>query len=152
MPQTVAWNLCCVLYKCKFFSLRNCVNRYYTIQMPAQTHTHTHTHTRACMHACMHARTHARTHMYTHNMGAIQVLRNAFFREIGPPPPRNANNVEPYTFVTLFPEKLTLPHPLLHYVTLEWPHRSNYNKMHRELSFWENYVISKIGFEVWQMQ
>ena len=34
--------------------------------------------------------------------GAIQVLRNAIFLEIGPPPPpRNANNIEHYTFVTL---------------------------------------------------
>ena len=35
--------------------------------------------------------------------GAIQVLGNAFSLEIGPPhTPRNANNVVPYTFVTLF--------------------------------------------------
>ena len=37
------------------------------------------------------------------------------------PPPRNANNVEPYTFVTLFsgkPDTLKLP---LCYVTLKWP-------------------------------
>ena len=40
------------------------------------------------------------------HVGAIQVLRNAFFLEIWPlPPPRNANNVEPYTFVTLFSGK-----------------------------------------------
>ena len=56
--------------------------------------------------------------------GAIQVLRNAIFLEIGPPPtPRNANNIENYTFVTLFPENQTPPprHPHLRYITLEWP-------------------------------
>ena len=38
------------------------------------------------------------------------------------PPPRNANNVEPYTFVTLFSGKAdTPPNPSLRYVTLEWP-------------------------------
>ena len=39
------------------------------------------------------------------------------------PPPRNANNVEPYTFVTLFSRKFDTPHPHLRYVTLEWPQR-----------------------------
>ena len=40
------------------------------------------------------------------------------------PPPRNANNVEPYIFVMLFKGKSdTLP-PLLCYVTLEWPFMS----------------------------
>ena len=45
--------------------------------------------------------------------GAIQVLRNAFFMKIVPQPtPRNANNVEPYTSVMLFPRKsLHLPPP-----------------------------------------
>ena len=37
------------------------------------------------------------------------------------PPPRNANNIEPYTFVMLFPGKIDTPHPHLRYVTLEWP-------------------------------
>ena len=38
------------------------------------------------------------------------MLRNAFFWELDPhPPPRNANNIEPYTFVTLFLENLTTP-------------------------------------------
>ena len=37
------------------------------------------------------------------------------------PPPRNANNIEHYTFVTLFPGKSDTPHPHLRYVTLEWP-------------------------------
>ena len=40
-------------------------------------------------------------------------------------PPRNANNVEPYTFVALFSGKADTPPPPLHhllrYVTLEWP-------------------------------
>ena len=45
-------------------------------------------------------------------LGAIQVLRNVFFREIGPPPtPRNANNVGIYTFVTLFSGKVDTPPP-----------------------------------------
>ena len=39
------------------------------------------------------------------------------------PPPRNANNIEPYTFVTLFLGKIDTPHPYLRYVTLEWPLR-----------------------------
>ena len=57
--------------------------------------------------------------------GAIQVLHKFFFLEIGPPPPhpppRSANNVEPYTFVTLFSRKLDPPpHTRLRYVTLEW--------------------------------
>ena len=38
------------------------------------------------------------------------------------PPPRSANNVKPYTFVTLFPKKIGHPPPPhLRYVTLEWP-------------------------------
>ena len=37
------------------------------------------------------------------------------------PPPRNANNIEHYTFITLFSGKSDTPHPHLHYVTLEWP-------------------------------
>ena len=50
--------------------------------------------------------------------GAIQVLRNAFFLGIRPPPtPSYAKNVEPYTFSG----KADMPHPQLHYVTLEWP-------------------------------
>ena len=52
-------------------------------------------------------------------IGAIQVLRNAFSWKLDlHPPPHNANDVEPYTFVTLFPRKCR---PHLHYVTLEWP-------------------------------
>ena len=37
------------------------------------------------------------------------------------PLPRNANNIEPYTFVTLFSGKSDPPPPHLRYVTLEWP-------------------------------
>ena len=44
------------------------------------------------------------------------------------PPPRNANNVEPYTFVTRFSGKVDTTHPHLHYVTLEWPLRGKTNK------------------------
>ena len=44
--------------------------------------------------------------------GAIQVLRNAFFWELDPhPPPHNANNIEPYTFVTFFSRKIWHPPP-----------------------------------------
>ena len=58
-------------------------------------------------------------------IGASQVLRNAIFLQIGPhPPPRNANNIEHYTFVTLFSGKSDTPPPHLGYVTLEWPHSS----------------------------
>ena len=47
-----------------------------------------------------------------HTQGVIQVLCNAFPLEFGPPPtPRNANNVEPYTFETVFPEKCDTPTP-----------------------------------------
>ena len=54
--------------------------------------------------------------------GAIQVFRNAFFLKIGPnPPPCNANNVEPYTFVMPFSGKFDNPHTHRRYVTLEWP-------------------------------
>ena len=64
-------------------------------------------------------------HPFIVALGAIQVLRNAIFLQIGPhPPPRNINNIEHYTFVTLFSGKSdtpTMPHPHLRYVTLEWP-------------------------------
>ena len=54
--------------------------------------------------------------------GAIQCYVTLFVWILDPhPPPRNANNVEPYTFVTLFPGKVDTPHPHLHYVKLEWP-------------------------------
>ena len=47
-------------------------------------------------------------------IGAIQVLLNSFSWKIHThPPPRNANNIEPYTFVTLFPGKLYTPTVLL---------------------------------------
>ena len=32
-----------------------------------------------------------------------------------------ANNIEPYTFIMLFPGKSDTPYPQLRYVTLEWP-------------------------------
>ena len=46
-----------------------------------------------------------------------------FFWKLDPhPPPRNANNIEHYTFVTLFSRKPdTPPHPHLRYITLECP-------------------------------
>ena len=42
------------------------------------------------------------------------------------PPSRNANNVEPYSFVTLFSWKADTPHPLLRYITLEWPRANSF--------------------------
>ena len=53
------------------------------------------------------------------HLSIIQVLCNAFFQGILPPPtPRNAaNNVEPYTFVTLFSGKADTPHPTPHGIT-----------------------------------
>ena len=57
--------------------------------------------------------------------GAIQVLRNAFFLEIGPHPVAPTHplvtliTLNLYTFVTLFSGKVDTPHPHLRYVTLE---------------------------------
>ena len=62
------------------------------------------------------------TARHTATRGVIQVLRNAFFWKFDThPPPRNANNVEPYIFVgKLAPLHPPLPHPpILRYVTLE---------------------------------
>ena len=47
-------------------------------------------------------------------------------------PPRNANNVEPYSSIMLFSRKFDTPHPHLHYVTREWPlvlptHNNSFN-------------------------
>ena len=50
--------------------------------------------------------------LYCAIKGAIQVLRNAIFLEIGPPPPRNANSIEHYTFITLFSRKSDTPTPI----------------------------------------
>ncbi len=56
----------------------------------------------------------------------LQVLHNTFFWISDTHPhPRNANNVEHYTSVTLFPRNFTTHHPALHYVTLEWPFMYN---------------------------
>ena len=68
--------------------------------------------------------------MLSISLGAIQVLRNAFFGKLVPhPPPRNANNIEPYTFVTLSSGKFDTPPPHQRYVTLEWPLRCKKTKM-----------------------
>ena len=49
---------------------------------------------------------------YVNPLGAIQVLHNAIFWKLDPhPPPRNANNIEHYTFVTLFSRKSDTPLP-----------------------------------------
>ena len=51
----------------------------------------------------------------------IKVLRNVFFWKLDRhPPPRNANNIEPYTFATFFPENVTPPPPHLRYAPLPW--------------------------------
>ena len=52
---------------------------------------------------------------------APKVMRMLFWQLDPHPPPRNANNIEHYTFVTLFSRKSDTPHPHLRYVTLEWP-------------------------------
>ena len=57
------------------------------------------------------------------------------------PPPRNANNVEPYTFVTFFYENLIPP---LHYVTLEWP-QSKFVKFRLVChSTWDDYCLTRV--------
>ena len=55
--------------------------------------------------------------------GPFKCYVTLFFWKLDPhPPPRNANNIEHYTFVTLFSRKSDTPsHPHLRYVTLEWP-------------------------------
>ena len=54
--------------------------------------------------------------------GPFKCYVTLFFWKLDPhPPPRSANNIEHYTFVTLFSRKSDTPHPHLHYVTLEWP-------------------------------
>ena len=56
------------------------------------------------------------------HVGPFKCYVTLFFWKLDPhPPPRNANNIEPCTFVTLFPEKIDTPHPHLRYVTVEWP-------------------------------
>ena len=60
--------------------------------------------------------------MKTCVMGPFKCYVTLFFWKLDPhPPPRNANNIEHYTFVTLFSRKSHTPHPHLRYVTLEWP-------------------------------
>ena len=41
------------------------------------------------------------------------MLSNVFFLKVYPHPPRDANNVAPYTFVTLFPGKVDTPTQIL---------------------------------------
>ena len=63
-------------------------------------------------------------------MGPFKCYVTLFSGKLTPthPPPRNANDIEPYMLVTLFPGKFyTLPPPL-HYVTLEWPLKRNLKK------------------------
>ena len=59
--------------------------------------------------------------------GPFKCYVTLFFLKLDPhPPPRNANNIEHYTFVTLFSRKSDTPHPHLRYVTLGWPLAQNY--------------------------
>ena len=63
-------------------------------------------------------------HHHVSDEGPFKCYVTLFSWKFDPhPPPRNANNVEPYTFVTLFSGKLDTPPPHLHlhYVILEWP-------------------------------
>ena len=59
--------------------------------------------------------------------GPFKCYVTLFFWKLDPHPPRrNVNNVEHYTFVTLFSRKSdTPPHTHLRYVTLEWPQNGN---------------------------
>ena len=56
---------------------------------------------------------------------AIQVLPNPFFWKFDThPPPRNANNVKPYTFVMLFSRKSDTPAPIAlrnTWMLVPWP-------------------------------
>ena len=63
--------------------------------------------------------------------GPFKCYVTLFFGKLDPhPPPRNVNNIEHYTFVTLFPENMTPPpHPHRCYVTLEWPLRDQWRKV-----------------------
>ena len=54
--------------------------------------------------------------------GGHSSVRQCFFWQFYThPPPRNANNVDPYIFIMFFSGNITPSQPLLHYVTLEWP-------------------------------
>ena len=54
-------------------------------------------------------------------MGPFKCYVTLFFWKLDHPPPRNANNIEPYGLRNaFFPENWT-PHPHLRYVTLDWP-------------------------------
>ena len=58
----------------------------------------------------------------TKNKGPFKCYVTLFIWKLDPdPPPRNANNIEAYTFVTLISGKSDTPHPHLRYVILEWP-------------------------------
>ena len=55
----------------------------------------------------------------TQTKGPFKCYVTLFFGKLDAhPPPRNANNIEHYNFVTLFPENMTA-HPHRRYVTLE---------------------------------
>ena len=53
------------------------------------------------------------TDCHIHHKGPFKCYVMLFFGKSDPhPPPRNANNIEHYTFVTLFLENLTPPTPI----------------------------------------
>ena len=55
-------------------------------------------------------------------VGPIQVLRNAFFLEIGPPTHPSIMQITlNLNLRNAFPGKFDTRHPHLHYITLEWP-------------------------------
>ena len=55
-------------------------------------------------------------------LGPFKCYVTGFFGKFYPHrSPRNSNNVETYTFVTLFSGKFDTPHPHLCFVILEWP-------------------------------
>ena len=83
--------------------------------------------------------------------GPFKCYVTLFFGKLDPhPPPRNANNIEHYTFVTLFPEKLPPRHPHRLYVTLEWPLGKHLTgpwktKFYNEVTLCELQVLGVLG-------
>ena len=68
-------------------------------------------------------------------LGPFKCYVTFFSWEFDPhPPPRNANNTGPYTFVTVFFQESWHLHSPLRYVTLEWPLCSKNCEMHAEVS------------------
>ena len=94
---------------------------------------------------------------------AYQVFRNAFLWKLDPhPPPRNANNIEPYTFVTLFSVKSDTPppHPHLRYVTLEGPltlllaytHTFTYTHICAQICYKRHFFRWSANKKIWHLE